>query len=75
MTQVQGEGKVKLHIMNLIAASSSLTDMGFVCVFWSKYGGVSITLSLSLTIPFPSFQAGKKIHGRLVARVLCYKQL
>ena len=30
MTQGQGEGKVKLHTMNLVAAGSPLTDMGFV---------------------------------------------
>ena len=63
MTQGQGEGKVKLHTMNLIAASSHLTDMGFVCV----------TLPLSLTVPFPSFQVGKKgekFHGILVNSVV-----
>ena len=46
--------------MNLVAAGSPLTDMGFVWVFCSKYGGVSVTLSLSLTVPFPSFQVGKE---------------
>ena len=30
MTQGQGEGKVKLYTMNLVAAGSPLTDMGFV---------------------------------------------
>ena len=39
MTQGQGEGKVKLHTMNLAAAGSPLTDMGFVCIllkiWWS----------------------------------------
>ena len=30
MIQGQGEGKVKLHTMNLVAAGSPLTDMGFV---------------------------------------------
>ena len=30
MTQGQGEGKVKLHTMNLVAAGSPLSDMGFV---------------------------------------------
>ena len=30
MTQGQGESKGKLHTMNLVAASSHLTDMGFV---------------------------------------------
>ena len=61
MTQDQGEGKVKLHTMNLVAAGSPLTDMGFLRVFCSKYGGVSVTLLLSLTVPFPSFQVEKKI--------------
>ena len=43
MTQGQGEGKVKLHTMNLVAAGSPPTDMGFVLAFCSKYGGVSVT--------------------------------
>ena len=30
MTQGQGEGKVKLHTMNLVAAGSPITDMGCV---------------------------------------------
>ena len=60
MTQGQGEGTVKLHTINLVATGSPLKDMGFVCVFCSKYGGVSVALSLSLTVPFPSFQVGKK---------------
>ena len=60
MTQGQGEGQVKLHTMNLVAAGSPLTDMGFVCVFCSKYGGVSVTLSLSLTVSFLSFPVEKK---------------
>ena len=30
MSQGQGDGKVKLHRMNLVAAGSPLTDMGFV---------------------------------------------
>ena len=55
MTQGQGEGKRKLHTMNLVAAGSPLTDMVFVWVFCSKYG-VSVTHSLSLTVLFPSFQ-------------------
>ena len=40
----QGEGKVKLDIMNLVAAGSPLTDIGFVWVFCSEYRGVSVTL-------------------------------
>ena len=62
MTQGQGEGKVKLHTMNLLAAGSPLTDMRFARVFCSKYGGVSVKHSLSLTVLFPSFQAGKNFY-------------
>ena len=35
MTEGQGEGKMKLHRVNLVAAGSPLTDMGFVRVFCS----------------------------------------
>ena len=57
----QGQGKLKLHTMNLVAAGSPLTDMGFIRVFCSKYGEVSVTLSLSLTVPFlPGGQVGGK---------------
>ena len=57
MTQGQGEGKVKLHTMNLVAAGSPLTD---------KDSGLSVTLSLSLTAPFPIIQVEKKIYRILV---------
>ena len=69
MTQAQGEVKVKLHTMNQVAAGSPLTDMGFVRVFCSNYSWVSVTLSLSLTVPFPSFtlkNKSKKIYGIFV---------
>ena len=36
MTKGQGEGKVKLHTMNLVAVRSPLTDMGFVRVSAQK---------------------------------------
>ena len=69
MTQGQGEGKVKLHTMNEVVAGSPLTDMEFVCLFCSKYSGVSVTLLLSLTVPFlPG--GGKKFHGILVNSVV-----
>ena len=60
MTQGQGEVKVKLNAMNQVAAGSPLTDMGFVQVFCSKYSGVSVTLSLSWSVPFPSFTTKNK---------------
>ena len=60
MTQGQREVKVKLNAMNQVAAGSPLTDMGFVQVMCSKYSGVSVTLSLSLTVPFPSFTVKNK---------------
>ena len=63
MTQSQGEVKVKLHTMNQVAAGSPLTDMGFVRVLCSNYSWVSVTLSLSLTVPFP-------IHGIFVNSVV-----
>ena len=73
MTQGQGEVKVKLNAMNKVAAGCPLTDMGFVRVFCSKYSGVSVTLSLSLTVPFPSFTTknkSKKILGIFVNSVV-----
>ena len=56
MTQGQGEGMVTLYTMNQVPGCSPLTDMGFVWVFCSKDSGVFVILSLSLTVPFPSFQ-------------------
>ena len=59
MTQGQGEDKVKLHTMNLVAAGPPLRDIYIFLEICSKYSGVFITLSLSMTAPFPSFLKGK----------------
>ena len=60
MTQGQSEDKVKLHTMNLVAAGPPLRDNSFFFVICSKYSRVFITLSLSMTAPFPSLLIGKK---------------
>ena len=41
MTQSQGESKVKLHTMNLVAAVSRLTDMGLF-EYSAKFHGIFI---------------------------------
>ena len=47
MNHGQGESKMKLHTMNLVAAGSRLTDIFFGTLF--KKSGVSITVLLYMT--------------------------
>ena len=70
MTQGQGEGKVKLHAMNLVVAGSPLTDMGSVFIILIK-----IWWSIRNTFAFhdrflPFLPGEKKIHGILVNSVV-----
>ena len=65
MTLGKGEGKVKLHTMNLLAAGSPLTDIGCLSIQlkiqWSIRNAFAF---LGCSLPF--LPGGKRIHGILV---------
>ena len=59
---------VKLHTMNLQPAL--LLQTWDLFEYSAQNNGVSVTLSFSLTLPFPSFLRGKKIYEILVKSVV-----
>ena len=61
VTQGQGEGMEKLHTMNLVVACFLLILTWDLLSILLKIRWDIHNISISLIVPFPSFQVGKKI--------------